>query len=182
MCLNFTQLDAIKQETDYLPGVKSGMRSCLKHRAAIQHGFSLVELITIMLILGVLGAVAMPRFFERSTFDARGFYDQVISTLRFAQKTAIAQHRFVCVAFAGNSLTLTFDQIPPSAAHTAAACGNQLTDPSGKTPYIIAAPSGVALAGANFSFDALGRASIAVAPITVDGYTINIDQATGYVR
>jgi hypothetical protein len=38
------------------------------------------------------------------------------------------------------------------------------------------------LAGANFNFDALGRCNIAVAPITVDGYTINIDQATGYVR
>ena len=151
---------------------------------AIQRGFSLVELITIMVIIGVLSAIAAPRFFDRNTFDSRGFYDQTISTLRYAQKAAIAKHRFVCVAFAANSITLTYDPTAPSIAHTVATCpGNNLTDPGGQAPYTITAPSGVTLAGAAlFSFDALGRTSIAVAPITVDSYSINVDQETGYVR
>lgn len=142
-----------------------------------EHGFTMVELITIITILGVLATMAAPRFFDRSVFDSRGFYDQVIASLRYAQKAAIAQHRFVCVAFTANSVTLT--------TGATAACGANLTSPSGQSPYAIAAPGGVTLGGtANFNFDALGRASVAQS-ITVSGYTANpiiVEAETGYVH
>ena len=113
--------------------------------ATNQRGFTLMELITVMVIVGVLAAVAVPRFFDRNTFDSRGFHDQVISTLRYAQKEAIAQRRFVCVAIAGNAVTLTYDATPPSAAHTAASCpGNPLTNPAtGVAPYTVSSSVGV---------------------------------------
>lgn len=147
-------------------------------------GFSMVELVTVIVIVGIMGALAAPRFFDRNTFDSRGFYDQVISTLRYAQKAAIAQHRFVCVAFSANSITLTVDPVSPGTAHPAATCpGNNLSSPDGRVPYSVTSPgANVTLSGyADFNFDALGRASNTVA-ITVDSYTINIDRETGYVR
>ncbi len=149
-----------------------------------QQGFTLVELITIIVILGILAAIAAPRFFDHDEFDSQGFYDQVISTLRYAQKTAIAQRRFVCVEFTANTVKLTYDPVAPSATHTAAACpGTDLTDPTGQTPYILTSPNAnVTLAGyTNFNFNALGKPDISQS-ITVNGTNIAVEQETGYVH
>jgi len=144
--------------------------------AKTQRGFTLVELIAVIVILGIIAIVAIPRFFDRNTFDSRSFYDQVISTLRYAQKAAIAQHSFVCVGYATNSITLTYG--------ATAACGSNLTSPTGQTPYTIVASNGVTLSGgATFSFDALGRPS-ASQSIAVSGYSsaIKVEAETGYVH
>jgi MSHA pilin protein MshC len=153
---------------------------------ATQRGFTMVELITVMVIIGIMGVAIVPRFFERNSFDSRGYLDQVLSTLRFAQKAAIAQRRFVCVAFSANSITLTLDPVAPGVAHPAAICpGNNLVSPSGDTPYIVNAPGGITLSGfANFSFSALGSPS-AAQNFTVSGYSgaaITVEPQTGYVH
>lgn len=154
------------------------------HNKLAQSGFTMTELITVMVIMGVLAAAAAPRFFDRGTFDSRGFYDQTISTLRYAQKTAIAQHRYVCAVFTANSVMLTMG--------ATAACGSNLTDPTGTTPYLISS-SNVTFtsAPAALSFDALGKpydaAGVALTAnrvITVNGYasSITVEQETGYVH
>ena len=145
-----------------------------------QRGFTMTELITVMVIVGIMAAIVAPRFFDRGTFDSRGFYDQTISTLRYAQKTAIAQRRLVCVTFptAGRIVLRT------AATFTGVTCNTNVQNPAGGTsPYTVDAPSGVTLGGAaDFNFDALGRTTTAVTSITVGSYTITIDQETGYVR
>jgi MSHA pilin protein MshC len=149
-----------------------------------QRGFTLTELITVIVIDGILSVAALPRFFEVSVFEERGSADEVKSVLRHAQKVAIAQHRFVCVAFTAATVTLTIDLTPPSAAYTVATCpGADLTSPGGASPYVYTAPDGVAMAGfSNFYFDALGRPS-AAQPITLSGgYTVTVEAETGYVH
>ena len=151
-------------------------------------GFTLVELVMTLVILGILVAMAAPRFFDRNAFDSRGFYDQVIATLRYAQKAAIAQRRFVCVAVAANSITLTYDPISFNAiTHPAAACppGSNLTGPTGQTPYSVSSNSASFSNGAptTFNFDALGKPNAAQS-FTVSGYTttITVEVETGYVH
>ncbi|MBI5658357.1 MAG: prepilin-type N-terminal cleavage/methylation domain-containing protein [Nitrosomonadales bacterium] len=147
-------------------------------------GFTMVELITIIVITGILAATVAPRFFNRNAFDSRGFYDQVISTLRYAQKAAIAQRRFVCVAFTANSITLTYDPVAPGATHTAAACSANLTGPTGLSPHAVSSNNAsFAAIPAAFNFDAHGRASAAQS-IAVSGYAapIAVESETGYVH
>lgn len=161
------QIEAIKQESE-------------QYSSATRHtlGFTTVELITAILILGILAVVAAPRFFDRNTYDSRGLYDQVISTLRYAQKVAIAQHRFVCAAATANSITLTINPAPICP-------GGNLVSPSGGMTYVVTAPSGVTIspAPATFYFDALGKPS-AAQDFMVSGYATHIivEAETGYVH
>ena len=64
-----------------------------------QTGFTLVELVTTIVVLSIIAVVAMPRIVAPNTFDSRGFYDRATATVRYAQKIAIAQRLpiFVCV-------------------------------------------------------------------------------------
>ena len=175
MRLKCEQGKTIQQETGHRFGTRAEL-SLFSSQVSHQRGFTLVELITIMVIVGILAVAAMPRFFDRNTFESRGFYDQLISTLRYAQKAAVAQHRFVCVTFAANSITLTYG--------VTAACGSDLTGPTGAAPYTVTAPGGVTMSGgAAFNFNALGRPSAAQS-ITVSGYTtaIVVEAETGYVH
>jgi MSHA pilin protein MshC len=114
-------------------------------------GFTMVELIMTMVIIGIIAAVAAPRFFDNNVFQSRGFADQVKASLRYAQKVAIAQHRFVCVAFAVNSITLT--------QGVSATCGGNLASPTGGTTYSISSNNAsiTAPVAGNISFDCLGR-------------------------
>jgi MSHA pilin protein MshC len=144
-----------------------------------QCGFSLVELITVMIIIGIIGAIAAPRFLGRDIFNSRGYYDQLISTVRYAQKAAIAQHRFVCVTITASNVSLAYGT-------TSACADGSLINPANGAAYSINAPGGITATAANFSFNSLGQPSFSGAPlsITVSGYTspITVETETGYVH
>ena len=141
-------------------------------------GFTLVELIMAIAIIGILAVFVAPRFYDVKVYQSRGFADQVQASLRYAQKIAIAQHRFVCAAFTANSITLT--------TGVTNACGTPLVSQTGGASYVINAPSGIAFAAtpANFSFDALGRPTNAPQTIAINGAanSITIETETGYVH
>lgn len=144
----------------------------------------MVELITVIVIAGILAAVAAPRFFDRNVFDSRGFHDQVMAALRYAQKEAIAERRLVCVSYP----SATRLQLRTAANFADVACNTDLANPSGSYPagqttYTVDAPSGVTLSGNNnFNFDALGRTG-AKQIISVSGAdNIVVEQETGYVH
>ncbi|OGS90377.1 MAG: hypothetical protein A2Z95_03195 [Gallionellales bacterium GWA2_60_18] len=137
----------------------------------------MVEMIMTIVIVGILAVFVAPRFFDNNVFQSRGFADQVRASLRYAQKVAIAQHRFVCATFTGNSIALS--------TGATAACGTPLQSLSDGSAYVINAPSGITFAStpSDFSFDALGKPS-AGQTVNVAGATgsITIEAETGYVH
>lgn len=62
-----------------------------------QKGFTIVELIAVIVIVGILASVSAPKFIGNDAFAARGAYSTLLSSLRLAQKTAIAQRTTVYV-------------------------------------------------------------------------------------
>jgi MSHA pilin protein MshC len=146
-------------------------------------GFSLIELITVIVLLGILAAVAGPQLIgTQQVYDDLGFYNNTQSILRYAQKSAVAKRRVVCVAFTGTTVTLTFSS---ASAYAPAACDTNLVGPGGENPFSITASSATAFAPvpANFTFDALGRPSVGQVINIAGGVSaITVETDTGYVR
>lgn len=149
-------------------------------RRTSQRGFTLAELVMVLVIIGILAALVAPRMLSTRNFASRGFYDEAQAVVRFAQKTAIAWRRpiVVCVSATEISAISNGDCTAPTfVAHPAS--GGDLRS---------LAPDGVTLAPVgNFQFDGLGRPSAAVAIVLTS--TIADDPArqilvaseTGYV-
>jgi MSHA pilin protein MshC len=135
-----------------------------------QRGFTLVELVMTIIIIGIMAAVVIPRVFDNNVFQARGFADQVKATLRYAQKVAIAQHRYVCVGISGNS-TVTLTQ------GATTACTGALAD---QTP--LQTPSGISVSNATFNFDSIGKPSAAQSITVTGNAAITVEAETGYVH
>lgn len=156
-------------------------------------GFTMVELMVTIIIVGILAVSIGPRFFELDAFRARGFYDETLAVLHYAQKTAIAQRRAVYVRLDGATETVTacYTSVFPCAAV------DQVPGPYGEKPYTITAADGVDLqVTGTYFFDALGRpynASDIVPTSTFTALTISIvgggdaraitvERETGYAR
>ncbi|MFN0038592.1 MAG: GspH/FimT family pseudopilin [Burkholderiales bacterium] len=148
-------------------------------------GFSMIELIVVILILGILAIVAIPRLIGVETFNTKGFSDRVAAGLRFAQKQAVAKRRNVCVSVTASNITFNY----ASAAGAGTACDTPLAGPGGESPFIVAVePRGVGVVTLSpvttFRFSALGRPSAGQSfTVTGDGsVTITVESETGHVR
>lgn len=147
-------------------------------------GFTITELVVVIVIAGILAATMAPRWRGDTGFETRGFRDEVASALRYAQKTAVASRRRVCVSFTATSLSATIDSaFDANDCHVAGAIS--LIGPEG-------APLAVSAQGtATFSpvpgmliFDTQGRpgggATLQFADL--GGMPIRVEAGTGYVH
>lgn len=151
-------------------------------------GFTMVELILVIVVAGILAAVAAPRMLGRTGFDTRGFADQLAATVRFAQKLAVAQRTDVFVQVTANDATLCYLATAPCPV------ASQAPGPGGEKPYTVSAPNGVAIASplAVLAFDRGGRPQTAALldiqnqlDIRVNGsgtHHVFVEQETGYVH
>lgn len=137
-------------------------------------GFTLMEMIVVIIIVGIMAVAVMPRFSDLSVFESRGFHDETQALLRYAQKTAIAQHRVVCVGLNNTGVTLTIDTDTPADG----GCNSSPTLPNKPR-----GGKGLVASVAAFEFTPLGSTNQpADIGINIAGSTgINIDAVTGYI-
>lgn len=147
-----------------------------------QRGFTLIELITVMILVGIVAVVTLPRMSLLGGWNEIGYRDRVKATLEYARKSAVAQRRVVRVTIAGSALTVEAQQQTPEGEGTA---GWRALILPGSNSNSFAAPSGVSLAPANdtVTFSALGRPDAAKSYTVSGGVgTITVEAETGHVR
>jgi prepilin-type N-terminal cleavage/methylation domain-containing protein len=85
-------------------------------------GFSLVELVVVIVLLGIVGVVVVPRFMAPNAFNALATRDGIVATIRAAQQASIGRslvtfkivstadsYRFLAEAGAGNTTIREFE-------------------------------------------------------------------------
>jgi MSHA pilin protein MshC len=147
-------------------------------------GYTLVELVVVITIVGILAAYIAPRFWTQQTFSDRAYVDELAAALRSTQKAAV---------FTGCAAQLTLSS-GSYVARQQAALGNacNASDATWSTPLLsadgsaiqntapantTASPSGI------FRFDTQGRLTASPATtVTVGTHTITILAGTGLVQ
>lgn len=146
-------------------------------------GFTLVELIVVIVLLGTLSVLVLPRFLDMKLFKQRGFYDQTVSALRYAQKLAVASGCDVQVTLGPAGYALSQRAV----CDTSSAFTLPVPHPDGAGSFTATPPSGVSVAAASIIFTPLGRAvDGARVPsnfvgLDVGGHLFHVIGETGYV-
>ena len=144
-----------------------------------QSGFSLVELVLTLVIIGILAAVVGPRFFDRRVFDERLFFEETVSAVRYAQKLALASGCLTQVSLGAGGY-----QLRRAANCTSGAYSAEVQGPDGQIPFAnTELPAGVSVSATQFPvvFDSLGRPSSA-ANATIGAFSFSVTAETGLVR
>lgn len=157
-------------------------------------GFTLVELVMTLIVIGIIAVTAMSRMDFTSGFSQRAYHDKLKAGLQFARKAAVASRRYVCVAVdptgVGGKVSFKMENVAPesTAGNCSAGTGLNLPSPdstSGCAANQICAGSSLSISADNpsFQFDAAGRLTAATKVTFTTAYGfIYVEAETGYVH
>lgn len=149
-------------------------------------GFTIMELLIVIVVMGIVATVALPRLMDRQGEYVLGTRDSLRGMLRLARQLATTKQPLqgICVTIAAAQISMVYG--------TAAGCnGSAVIDPSTNAGYTFAVPSNVNLAGPAFvRFDSQGRPTnltgsavlAANVAITVGTMGLTVYQQTGFVN
>ena len=138
-----------------------------------EQGFTLIELITVMILLGVVSITLFSRIGSAGTAPIQSGRDDLIAALFFAQQQAMMRSN-ITLAFTSNSISV-----------------NESGAPIVGTPYPLAMPAGVTLTANpnsipfSLAYDKLGRTTAVTITLTGSGNSSGVSatiqiEASGY--
>lgn len=146
-------------------------------------GYTIVEVVLVIVILAVLGTLAGPRFFSTTSFDERAYYDELAAAMRYAQKVAVASGCRVRVEVTASSFALSQQAAIGGHCDTADVSYPRAVRMSTGDPVTGMAPAGITTTPATtFTYDALGRTNLATnLAFTVGTRTFTVQADSGLV-
>lgn len=155
------------------------------------HGFTIVELVVVLIVVGVMAVVAIPRLSTLAPQE-RGFRDGVFTTLTHARRVAMASRRYVCVTINGTTVSVTRDVNTSPETASSINCSQAVPLPARMAACAqtnqVCAPNGVTLGGnSSVIFDPQGRSistpgTVADALVNVNQTSITVAGETGLVQ
>ena len=134
-------------------------------------GFTLVELVVVVLLIGIIGFVAGPRFVKTDAFAERRAADEILSALRFTQQMAMARGGGIQLRLNSNSYTVEETD------------GTPLQSPDRSGTYSKNLPNGVTASAITLAFDGLGQpVPNADVNIAIGSLSITVEADTGYAH
>jgi len=158
------------------------VRALARHRRCAR-GYSLIELVTCLIIVAILGAVIAPKMFDSQPFQARGYADEVAAALHYTQVVAVSS---------GCDASITINAAGYQALQRAAVGNNCAAVGGWVTPVVRvdggtlsgSAPAGVGSAPAHqYVFDSTGRVINGTPPaLSIGSFTLTVDAGSGLVK
>jgi MSHA pilin protein MshC len=157
-------------------------------------GFTLIELVMVIVLIGILAVYAAPRLGSLSSYSLTQATSELIEAIRFAQETSMIRVDDSLEIVSGGTDKYRVREYNYSSSST-----QQTTSPlTGTTPFVAnsAEWSGITVSGLSLSFDTRGYPCASVAPCTSpmtstqsitlsvpgDSQTITIEPITGFVH
>lgn len=102
----------------------------LRARGVRQRGFTMNELVMVMVIGGILAAYVVPRLATFSGVRDGAWRDALVSAMRMSQKFAVGHRRLVCATVTNTTVSLRI-----ASANPATACNTDLPGPDGSAVF-----------------------------------------------
>lgn len=150
-----------------------------------QPGFTVVELVVVIVLMGILAASTVPRFFEASRFEEMGFAESSAAAARFARRLALNSRCDTGFSIDGTGYRV----VQRETGCVSGGFTRSVNRPGGQA-WAGAAPAGVTIAALAIYFDAEGRpvdigtglALNTPASYAVGGRNITIEHETGFIH
>lgn len=141
---------------------------------SISSGFTLVELIVVIVILGIISINVGSRFLSGSAFADRKVADELIEAIRYAQHIAMSRGGYIKVVTTATSYSVEKTDNTP------------IPNPNRSGNYSVTIPANTSLNPVTISFNGLGQptpnanSTITIGTPTV--ITITVEGETGYAH
>lgn len=111
-----------------------------RHIPVKRRGFTMVELVVVITILGVISVSVLPKLGAIPALRNDAWLDEVVAAVRYARQTAISHRRLVCLTVGSSSLSLQI-----ASAHPATSCNTDLRGPNGTAVFASGISTGATL-------------------------------------